>query len=371
MIAPAEAVMRTTAKRTVKRSIAFRAGRRAFITATVIAAMLAAQRTPALADEGGVSFWLPGFFGSLAAAPQVPGWSLATIYYHTSVSAGADVAFARQVAPGRLNVNFTGNITASLNGDADMGVAIPQYVFAQPVLGGQAAVALVVPAGHGRASVDAALTGNLGLGGPGFAVGGSRTDDVTGFGDLIPQISLRWNSGVHSWMTYATGDIPVGAYDPTRLVNLGIGHGAVDFGGGYTYFNPQTGHELSGVLGFTYNTSNPDTQYQNGVDMHFDWGMSQFLTKQLQIGLVGYAYQQLSCDSGTGDRVGCFESRVLGIGPQIGYVIPMGDHRGYLNLKAYKEFDADHRADGWNLWLTFAISPAAPTPAAPSHLITK
>jgi hypothetical protein len=25
------------------------------------------------ADEGGVSFWLPGLFGSLAAAQQVPG----------------------------------------------------------------------------------------------------------------------------------------------------------------------------------------------------------------------------------------------------------------------------------------------------------
>ena len=43
----------------------------------------------AFADEGGVSFWLPGNFGSLAAAPGVPGWAWATIYYHTSVSAGA------------------------------------------------------------------------------------------------------------------------------------------------------------------------------------------------------------------------------------------------------------------------------------------
>jgi hypothetical protein len=325
----------------------------------------------ARADEGGISFWIPGFFGSLAAAPQVPGWSLATIYYHTSVSAGADVAFARQVGPGHLNVNFTGNVTANLSADADLAIAIPQYVFATPVLGGQAAVALIVPAGHNRVSVDAALTGNLGLGGPGFTVGGSRTDDVTGFADLIPQASLRWNSGVHSWMTYVTGDVPVGAYSSTQLANLGIGHGAIDFGGGYTYFNPQTGHELSGVLGFTYNMTNPDTQYQNGIDMHFDWGMSQFLTKQLQIGLVGYAYQQLSCDSGAGDRVGCFESRVLGIGPQIGYVIPMGEHQGYLNLKAYKEFDSDHRPDGWNVWLTFAISPSPPTPASPSRLITK
>ena len=37
----------------------------------------------AKADEGGVSFWIPGFFGSLAAAPLQPGWTLQTTYYHT------------------------------------------------------------------------------------------------------------------------------------------------------------------------------------------------------------------------------------------------------------------------------------------------
>jgi site-specific recombinase XerD len=42
------------------------------------------------------------------------------------------------------------------------------------------------------------------------------------------------------------------AYSPTNLVNFGIGHGAVIAGGGYTYFNPQTGHEFSAVTGFTY-----------------------------------------------------------------------------------------------------------------------
>ena len=54
--------------------------------------------TVALADEGGVSFWLPGLFGSLAAVPQAaPGWSLLTFSYYTNVKAGADVAAAREV----------------------------------------------------------------------------------------------------------------------------------------------------------------------------------------------------------------------------------------------------------------------------------
>jgi hypothetical protein len=57
----------------------------------------------------------------------------------------------------------------------------------------------------------------------------------------------------------------VGAYDPTRLANLGIGHAAIDCSG-YTYFNPRTGHEFSAVAGFTYNSKNQDTQCQNGID---------------------------------------------------------------------------------------------------------
>jgi hypothetical protein len=34
----------------------------------------------------------------------------------------------------------------------------------------------------------------------------------------------------------------VGAYQSTRLANLGIGHGAADAGAGYTYFDPSTGN---------------------------------------------------------------------------------------------------------------------------------
>jgi hypothetical protein len=51
------------------------------------------------------------------------------------------------------------------------------------------------------------------------------------------------------------------------------------------------------------------------VDMHLDWGASQFLTEQWQVGLVGYVYQELGCDSGSGDHVGCFQWRVVGVGP--------------------------------------------------------
>jgi hypothetical protein len=343
--------------------LAIRYARAVIIAAAAATACVLVTPNGARADEGGVSFWVPGFFGSLAATPQQPGWSFATIYYHTTVDAGGDVAFARQVSPGRITVPFSGNLNARLDADANLGMAIPSYVFATPFLGGQATILMVVPFGRASASVDATLTGALGP--LGFTVSGGRSDAVSGFGDLVPQFNVRWNDGVHNWMAYATGNLTVGAYNQQRLANLGIGHNAVDGGGGYTYFNPQTGNEFSAVLGFTYNFTNEHTQYQNGVDMHLDWGASHFLTKQWQIGAVGYIYNQLSCDSGAGDRVGCFKSRVMAIGPQVGYIFPIGtEHQGYLNLKGYKEFEAEHRPEGWNLWLTFVISPAAKTEAS-------
>jgi hypothetical protein len=183
---------------------------------------------------------------------------------------------------------------------------------------------------------------------------------------VIPQVSLKWNQGVHNFMVYGTGDIPVGDYDPNRLANLGIGHGAIDGGAGYTYFNPQTGNEFSATAGLTYNFKNTSTQYQNGIDFHVDWGASHFVTRQWQLGLVGYYFQQVTDDFGAPASLGGFRSRVAGLGPQIGYIFPLGDKQGYLNLKGYKEFAAENRPEGWNLWLTFAISNAAPEPTAPT-----
>ena len=185
------------------------------------------------------------------------------------------------------------------------------------------------------------------------------SDTRSAFGDVFLQPTLRWNDGVHNYMVYGMANLPVGAYDPSRLVNIGLGHAAIDGGGGYTYFNPQTGWEFSAVAGLTYNLKNPDLDYQNGIDAHLDWGISKFLSKQVHVGLVGYAYQQLTADSGSGATFGDFKSRVFGIGPQVGFVFPVGDMQGYLNLKGYKEFAAEHRAEGWNVWLTFAVSPAA------------
>jgi hypothetical protein len=325
----------------------------------------------AYADETGVSYWLPGRFSSLAATPEVPGWSMAAVYYHTTVAATGGVAAAKEIQIGRFPAAVNVNLNANLNAQADLLLLNPTYTFATPVLGGQLAIGVTGIFGRASTSIDGTLTTVVGP-----LVGtrmGSISDSLTSVGDLYPQATLKWNAGVHNFMTYLTGDIPVGAYDPTRLSNLGIGHAAIDSGGGYTYFNPATGHEFSAVAGFTYNFKNQDTQYQNGIDFHVDWGISQFLSKQVFVGLVGYGYQQITDDFGQNPILGGFRSRVIGIGPQIGFLFPVADMQGYLNLKGYGEFDAANRPSGWNTWLTFSISPMAPTSTvAPTRrMVTK
>jgi hypothetical protein len=311
------------------------------------------------ADENGISFWLPGIYGSLAAAPQQPGFTFTAINYFDSVSASGSVAASREITIGRLNANVNVNLNVATNAKIDVVLPYLNYVFASKVFGGQLAVGAFTFVGNNSAELDGTLT----LASGPFAITRQGTLSQTnfGYGDLYPVASLRWNDGFHNWMIYGTGDIPVGEYSPTNLANFGIGHGAFDVGAGYTYFNPTTGHELSAVSGFTYNLINPSTNYQNGVDWHLDWGASQFLTKQIQVGAVGYFYEQVSPDSGPGDHLGPFESGVIGVGPQLGFIIPAGSVQAYVNLKAYWEFDGHDRPSGWNTWLTLSFSPAPPS----------
>jgi hypothetical protein len=278
-----------------------------------IVAFLALLDHVARADEVGVSFWVPGQFGSLAAAPTTPGWSLGAVYYHTSVAASGNVAAAREIEIGHFAPTVNVNLNANLNAQGDLLFLAPTYTFATPVLGGQFAAGVTGVFGR----VDTSIAGTLTAGfGPIVETRmGTISDSLTSVGDLYPMMTLKWHDGVHNWMTYATGDIPVGDYDPRRLSNIGIGHGAIDAGGGYTYLNPVVGGEFSGVAGFTYNFKNQDTQYQSGIDFHFDWGASQFLSKQVFVGLVGYVYQQVTADFGQHPILGPFESRVIGIGP--------------------------------------------------------
>jgi hypothetical protein len=56
--------------------------RKLVVLAGLCTMALVALPRAALADAGGLRFWLPGTFGSLAATPVTPGWAYSTIYLH-------------------------------------------------------------------------------------------------------------------------------------------------------------------------------------------------------------------------------------------------------------------------------------------------
>jgi hypothetical protein len=314
----------------------------------------------AFADAGGASFWLPGTFGSLAAVPGVPGWAYTTLYIHESESAGADKNF---VLGGRV----AGSVVAGLNAHADVLVQGLTYVSSMPVLGGQASFSILGAGGDVGVGIDATLTGPRGN-----SISGAVNDNRTTFTDVFYQGSLKWNQGVNNEMVYFTGNIPSGTYDRSRLANLSFGYVAYDAGAGYTYFDPMSGHEFSVVGSITYNLINPDLQYRNGIDFHLDWGASQFVSKNVQIGLAGYFFQQLTGDSGPGAKLGPFRGETVGIGPQIGFIFPISkEYQGYLNLKGYRDLEVENRPQGWTAWATFAISPAPPEPTSTKPIARK
>ena len=142
------------------------------------------------------------------------------------------------------NVDFElgGRVVAGLDARVDLQYSTVAYAFPTPVLGGEAVLSLSSIFANNNTSISGTLTGPLGN-----TISGSQSQSTTGFGDLYPVGQLKWNQGVNNYMTYLTGDIPVGDYSSQNIANIGIGHGAIDGGGGYTYFNPQTGNEFSAV----------------------------------------------------------------------------------------------------------------------------
>jgi hypothetical protein len=293
-------------------------GFRSWLLAAAAALAIGCAALPAVssADEGGTSFWQPGTFASFSAIPQQPpGWSLSIVDYYESTSAGADVATARAITAGRISATVKLDDSSHYTDRHDMVNISPGYAFATPVLGGQFSLGVTLVAGTDTVQLDQVLTGSLGKIGINRRV--NETDTTTGLGDVAPLAQLRWSSGVHNWTTYVTGNIPVGDYDVHNLAIIGIGHGAIDGGGGYTYYDSKKGLEFSAVTGLTYNFINPNSDYQSGVDWHLDWAISHAVSKEIYVGVVGYIYDQISPDSGPGDHVGAFESRVMGAGPQI------------------------------------------------------
>lgn len=140
--------------------------------------------------------------------------------------------------------------------------------------------------------------------------------------------------------------IPSGTYVAGQLSNASLNRPAVDLFGTLTWLDPAIGWDLSAAAGFTFNQANTATNYTTGDEFHLQWAATKYLTKEFTVGLVGYYYQQLTPDTGTGAVLGAFEGRVVALGGAISYTFEAGKLPISTRLKIYREFDAVNHLEG-------------------------
>ena len=155
--------------------------------------------------ESGIPYWLPGRFSSLAAVPGMPGCSMAEVYYHTSVGGSGAILPAKFKSAEFLQTSTSAEHQFDHTGRSPA---------AQPDLHlRDAGAGWTTRHRHNRlvravaTNIDGTLTALLGP--LVITRSGSIEDSITSVGDLFPQATLKWNAGVHNFMTYMTGDIPV------------------------------------------------------------------------------------------------------------------------------------------------------------------
>jgi hypothetical protein len=296
----------------------------------------------ARADQGGVSFWVSGSYASFAVSPSNPGWSLENSFYYDYGAASV----SRSFAIGKL-------IVAGETSRSAIFTLQPTYTFATPVLGASLSVGLGFGGGYNSVLVQATITGGT--------HGVARRDSIWGASDLAPVATLTWTKGNNNAMIYLTGNIPVGTYSSNRLAAIGIGHGAIDGGVGYTWQNSKSPWEFSIVAGLTGNMENTSTQYKNGLDSHIDFATSYSVAPDVQMGVAGYVYYQLTGDSGSGAKLGPFLSKAGGVGPQINWNFNVGQQQWSANVRGYYEYWTDHRTRGPVGFFTLSV-PLSPPP---------
>ncbi|HEX7675032.1 MAG TPA: hypothetical protein VF412_12715 [Bdellovibrio sp.] len=172
--------------------------------------------------------------------------------------------------------------------------------------------------------------------------------------DLYPTASLKWDEGLNSYSFNGSFNPFASYYDSITPSNVGFVHSIIDLNANYTYSDSLTGLEISAALGMILNFANIYPS-QNETDIHLDVSISQYLSKDFFLGLIGCYCHQLSTDPGSGVLIGDFRASAVTVGYQFGYLFPMYQDRWSVSLRNSGDFDAQNHFGGWNTSVTLAI----------------
>ena len=311
-----------------------------------LVAGLTALSGPLSAAESGKSLYLLGRQGPVAALNPDKGWHLTNdLYYYNADNDGT--------IP-------TGNNKSKGNSvDAFRNIAQVTWVTGARFLGARVAMGVTVP--YGTVKLDANSTSQ----GNNPPNGNSDSERDTGFGDPEFLASLAWRQEreerFFSASFYSSVFIPVGSYNDNSIANMGSNRWGVDVGTAFDGAHYETGGEMSGVIGYTINGENEDTDYETGNEFHAELSLLKRLSSRWGVGVAGYFYKQITGDNGGPVELGSFKGRVEGLGPQLDYKFTAVNRPMKLNLRWYHEFSSKNRAEGDSVFLTFSVPIAAKT----------
>jgi hypothetical protein len=306
------------------------------VAATCLAAGLASS--PALAVEGGSGFYLLGSRTSMGGYVPPPGTYLNSTTY--AFVGNADLDFA------------TGGVKLSGQIDADAFLELPTaiHVIDSPVLGGNFGLLLTVPIGWKSVSSEFRLTGPASN-----VLESGKSEDSLAFGDPVVGATLGWQQG--KWFTSVTTivNVPIGDWTKGSSANIGFNRWGLDLTGAATWLDPDTGWEVSGAMGMTFNGNNDDTDYHSGDEFHFEFAGMKAVSKTASVGLNGYYYQQVTDDTGGGAVLGGNRGEVWGIGPAFNASFEASGRPVSMSLRMFHEFNAKRRIPGDSILLSLTI----------------
>jgi hypothetical protein len=318
----------------------------AFILAVAIS-------SPALAGEGGASFYLLGSGGPEAAIlPPVQGVFFDNTYYRYSGDAQADKQFV-----------VGGNLVAGLNATINADFVTLEWVPSTDFLGGTVGLGAALPVGRPDVNVSVVLTGPRGR-----PVSISARDAATIVADPVFTADESWSlgGGWHTSVT-ATVNVPIGEYREGQLANLSFHRWIVDTSGALTWHDEKSGWDVSAKAGFTFNGTNHYDDYKSGTDFHIEGSVEKAFSKSFSAGLQIYHLSQITGDSGAGATLGPNKGRVTGVGPTVAFNFSVGKTPVTLRMRYFEEFGIKRRLNGSAFFLSIDLPLAMKLPAAVGH----
>ena len=283
--------------------------------------------------EGGLSNYIPAFYGDLALAAEPPsGFSLRNDTFYFSGDIGKNIR------------------SGAIEANADLTLVYDYLTFLYKpeftVLGAPVAFAITPAIGHVDIDADIRVLNRV----------ANFDDDHTGLGDTTLSAMLYWNQknfhfSLNNYLVTPTGD-----YDEDDLANTSLNYWTYEVDLAATYLNEETGQDYSVVIGYGYNTENKETDYQSGDEIHIDYVLNQFFSESFAIGLNGYFYKQIGADSGDGAFLGSFKGEGAGIGPAIYYSKNISGKDVYFIAKWVHDYHAENRFKGDYAYASFALS---------------